>query len=378
MTTFVVISDAYWDDPFWASRHYIPESLSQGHRVIFVEKATTWISPLRYHVPWSKLFNVGLKSVRENMFVYTPFPRFPFDRRFRSVSVFNQALLAIELNNLLKRMEISHAHIISFDHKASIIFKKLKVFGRRCYYVVDEISEFNWPMASKKTVLADELETIKLADVVIATSKPLVEKCLRYNRNVGLISHGVAIQNFDQCTYVPEDILRLQKPIIGFVGKIEQWVNIDLIAQLADMLPEVSLVLIGPINIDVSLLRKKTNIHLLGPRERDMIPSYLKMFDCGIIPFKQTQLTYSVNPLKMYEYLAAGLPVIGTPMQAIESREYLDVFIETSPIDFADRIRKVLAEDSPDRRKIRIDFAYSNSWEKKAKQLVNLMENVRT
>jgi glycosyltransferase involved in cell wall biosynthesis len=370
VVVIAVVSDAYWDDPFWASRHHIPLNLAKEHSVIFIERATTWISPLIYQVPWSRLFkNLGLKELNKTLSVYTPRPRLPFDRRYRLVSRVNQKRLAQELNLLFDEMEISDPHVISFDHKAATLFEELRTRGQRCYYVVDEVSEFNWPLASKDAIIEDEIETIRSADAVIATSEPLMEKCLKYNRRIRLLSHGVDLASFERITEMPEDVREIKKPIVGFVGKIEDWVDVDLVAEAARLLPESSFVLIGPVGTDVEALRSEPNVHLLGPRGREALPAYLRSFACGIIPFKPGKLTHNVNPLKMYEYLAAGIPVVSAPMPAVASKEELGVLIAGTPQEFAARISSLLSSDTPEKRADRLRFAERNSWEKKAKEL---------
>ncbi len=375
MSNILIISDAYWDDPYWASRHYIAKYLSKEHEIIFVEKATTLISPIFYDVPWTKLLKgLRLKKVGENISVYSPLPRFPFDRRYRIISRVNQSVLAFELNLFLKRMRIRNPHIITFDYKASVLIKKIKSSGKKCYYVVDEISKFKWPLATIEAVLREEVDTIEVADLVVATSLPLKKKCLRHNYNVNLISHGVDLEIFNNQGGTPEDILAIKRPIAGFVGKIEDWVDLRLVEQIADMLKNISFVFIGPKLSAVEILENKLNIWLLGPRKREYIPSYLKYFDCGIIPFKKHGLAQSVNPLKMYEYLAAGLPVVSTPMKAVEGKEELGVYVEDSVNGFAKRINEVITSDIYEKKVARVCYARNNSWKTRANEVMKLLE----
>jgi len=370
MAVIAVVSDAYWDDPFWGTNHHIPLNLAKEHSVIFIERAPTWISPLRYDVPWSRLFkNLGLKELNEKLSVYTPRPRLPFDRRYRLVSRVNQKGLARELNRLFDELEIADPHVISFDHKAATLFDELRTRGQKCYYVADEVSEFNWPLASKKAIIEDGIETIRSADAIIATSEPLMEKCLKYNRRVHLLPHGVDLALFGRTTEMPEDVREIKKPIIGFVGKIGDWVDVHLVAGTARLLPEASFVLIGPVGTDVEALRSEPNVHLLGPRARQVVPAYLKSFACGIIPYKPCRFIHNVNPLKMYEYLAAGIPVVSAPMPAVAWKDELGVFIARTPKEFAGRISSLLSSDTSEKRAARLRFAERNSWEKKAKEL---------
>jgi len=374
MANFVVISDAYWNDPFWGTQHYIPHCLAREHTVLFVEKATTWISPLKYDVPRSRVFGgAKLKRVTDNLFVYTPRARLPFDRRYRAISRLNQELLAGELNRLFEAMRIAGPHVISFDHKAATLFEKLRTRGKKCYYVVDEVSEFDWPLASKKAVVEDEIETMRAADAVVATSEPLLEKSASLNPNVCLLSHGVDLPSFSASAMPPEALREIRKPIVGFLGKIEAWVDVDLVAAAAGLLPDASFVLIGPIRTSVDALKGRPNVHLPGACERRAVPAHLSAFSCGIIPFRPGKLTQSVNPLKLYEYLAAGLPVVSTPLPAVAPDEELGVCTADTPAEFAAQIERLLASDSPDRREARLRFSENNSWRKRAEELVEFL-----
>ena len=375
MADFVIISDAYWTDPIWVSRHFIPSSLSKHHRVLYIERATTWITPLAYGEPWSTLYQgLGLTQIDTNIWTYRPVPRLPFDRRYRVLSKLNQRILATEINRAIAVLGLRDPHIITYDHKAAVLFRHVKTHGKRCYYVVDEISEFNWPMASRETILADEADTIKASDFIIATSRPLLEKCRHINPASHILSHGVDIDAYLDPQPIPNDLEKIPKPRVGFIGKIEEWVDLDLINSLALHHPELSFVFVGPIRSDVTSLKDLNNVHFLGARARELMPAYLGGFDIGLIPFKQNELTRNVNPLKLYEYLAAGIPVLSTPMEAVRPDEELGVYVEHTPDGFANALADLKRSETPERREARRQFASSHSWQGKARWLTERFE----
>lgn len=371
----VVISDAYWDDPYWASRHYIPQYLSQYYHVLYVEKAPTWISPFKYQVPWSKVLTLGkLRATENGPMIYSPRPRAPFDRRYRWVSHYNQWMLGMEINHLLDRCGFANPILMTFDHKADVLCRTIRTPALSCYYVVDEITGFNWPFASKQAVIQDERATIQSVDLVFGTSQPLLDKCQPYGRPTYFAPHGVELAGYNEPRERPADLREIRQPIAGFVGKIEEWVDLEFLTQVADRCPDVSFVIIGPANVDISSLTTKPNIHLLGPRKKEELPAYLQAFDCGIIVFKQNDLTHNVNPLKLYEYFAAGLPVISTPMHAILGFRDLGVVIENTPEQFAASLHYLLRQTDPSAKQARRDFAQSNSWAERAKAIKDVIE----
>lgn len=368
MPDFVIISDAFWDDPYWVSRHHVPKALAANHRVLYVERATTWITPLAYKEPWSTLYKgIGLSQKLDQLWSYRPRPRMPFDRRYRTVSKLNQRMLAHEINRTIKQLGFTDPHLISFDHKAAKLFQHVQTRGKRCYYVVDEISEFNWPLASRETVAADEREAILASDLAIATSAPLLEKCLLLNPASHLLSHGVDVDAYlTPGISPPEDLLSIPAPRVGFIGKIEEWVDLDMVESLAQRHPQASLVFVGPISTDVSTLKTYPNVHFLGARPRERVPAYLSGFDVGLIPFKQNELTRNVNPLKLYEYLAAGLPVLSTPMNAVQADAGLGVLVGSTPDEISAHLSRILVQDPPENRIARQQYASRHSWRSKA------------
>lgn len=372
----VVISDAFWDDPYWVSRHYIPKYLSRSMPVIYIEKAPTWISPLFYNTPWSKVLQAQrLRKIEGDLYVYSPWPRLPFDRRFRRISKVNQRHLAIEIERECERNGFRTRHVVTFDHKSGELLRHLNTTGKKLYYVVDEVSEFDWPLASKVAIVADEIETIRESDSVLATAPPLLEKCLMHNHNSSLIRHGVEIEGYGKEDLGrPEPLSKLTGPIIGFVGKIETWVDLELIAEAAKRLHDHSFVLVGPIYTETSALLGLTNVYLLGPCAKVEVPRYVKAFDCGIIPFKQNELTANVNPLKLYEYLAGGKPTVSTPMQAVCASTDLGIYVASTTGDFVEAIRTALETDSETSQTTRKAYAHSNSWEYRASEVFALLE----
>ncbi|HHV17239.1 MAG TPA: glycosyltransferase family 1 protein, partial [Gelria sp.] len=167
---------------------------------------------------------------------------------------------------------------------------------------------------------------------------------------------------------------KLPRPILGFVGAIKEWIDLELVAALADSFPEGSVVMVGPVgfNIDVSELEKRSNVHLLGFKNRDLLPTYLKGFDVCLNPFRQNTLTATVSPLKFYEYLASGKPIASVPMPEIMGFKPVVEFGEGSA-DFVAAVRRAL-EDTPEKKTSRLQKAEENSWESRAQFMMEKIE----
>jgi len=188
------------------------------------------------------------------------------------------------------------------------------------YYCVDEFSEFAG--YDREAILSAEGRLALRADMVVTTSQALFEAKGPLNANTMLVPHGVDHSHFARATsadtVVPADIAGLPRPILGFWGLVQGWVDVALIRQLAVGRPDWSVVLIGEVATDVSALRDLPNVHLLGRRPYASLPGYARGFDAGLIPFRVNRLTRAVNPIKLREYLSAGLPVVSTPLPEVQ------------------------------------------------------------
>jgi glycosyltransferase involved in cell wall biosynthesis len=118
---------------------------------------------------------------------------------------------------------------------------------------------------------------------------------------------------------VPEDAAALPGPVIGFYGLIEDWVDLEVIRHMAAARPDWSFLMIGEVKTDTSAVRRLPNVHFPGRRPYQSLPGYCRKFDIAVLPFVVNELTLAANPLKVREYLAAGLPVVATPLPEVQS-----------------------------------------------------------
>jgi glycosyltransferase involved in cell wall biosynthesis len=191
---------------------------------------------------------------------------------------------------------------------------------RVVYYCVDDFGAF----AGFDPALVAELErrTIAASDVVVASSTKLYEQCRPQHGNTHLVLHGVDYEHFAAAAdlspdAIPDDIKHLPRPVLGYFGLISDYVDLELLAQAARHRPDWSFVLIGEARCDLGCLRGLSNVHVLGGRAYEELPAYCRGFDVGLVPFRMNRLTRAVNPIKLREYLAAGLPVVSAPLPEV-------------------------------------------------------------
>jgi len=220
-----------------------------------------------------------------------------------------------------------------------------------------------------------EKRLLKKANIVFACSDYLFKKQKKLNKNTHLIPHGVDYESFSKALKdikIPEDIKGIKKPIIGFFGLIHKWVDFDLIEEIAEKNKDWNIVIIGKALVNVSRLKKHSNIYFLGQKKYEELPAYCKAFDVAIIPYKINNFAASVNPSKLREYLASGLPVVSTDLP--EARKIKEVKIAKNNGEFIKNIEKSL--DIKNKGKLMISKKMEKEdWKYKVEKISKLLDN---
>jgi glycosyltransferase involved in cell wall biosynthesis len=228
----------------------------------------------------------------------------------------------------------------------------------------EEFSKMDRPRLQRLTsALARE------CDATVATSAELVEDLRRLGADPVLVPHGVDLERFSAETAKPTDLAHLERPLVGYVGLLDDYLSLEAIRTVAQRLERGTVVLVGASNTDASIL-DHPRIVRLGFRAYDTIPGYLAAFQCCICPFRLNRLTTAVNPIKLREYLAAGRPVVSTPLPAV--REYGDIVeLASDPDDFATAVLRALdpQEDTVEARRRRRARVSGESWDAVADQI---------
>jgi hypothetical protein len=158
------------------------------------------------------------------------------------------------------------------------------------------------------------------ADVVFATTPVLEARMRRWNARTVLVPNAADYDHFARAVpteEIPAELRALPRPVIGYVGEVADWLDTSLLCALAARHPGWSIVLVGPATMEARAALDVPNVHVLGRRPYSELPRYLAGFDCALIPFRATPLTAAVSPIKLYEYLAAGKPVVSTPLPSV-------------------------------------------------------------
>jgi glycosyltransferase involved in cell wall biosynthesis len=246
-----------------------------------------------------------------------------------SVFVFiNRILLTLQIKYYCKKLNMHSPIFWTFlPNTASFIHNFKEILS--IYYITDDFTKFDGHPSV--AIGAMEKRLIDSCDLIIASAKKLASIKQRGGKKIHVVSHGVNHAHFAKALTVrpeqfPVDISKISHPILGFYGELNSWIDVGMIVEAARKRPEWSFVLIGREAVElgnINYLNAIPNIHRLGKKKFDELPFYCAAFDVALIPMKLNELTVCVNPLKLREYLASGLPVISTPLPEIEP--YSDV-----------------------------------------------------
>jgi len=249
------------------------------------------------------------------------------------------------------------------------------------YEVIDDLDVFP---GEKAQLQKNHNVLLKEADVVLVTANRLMEQVRPIRSDALLCPNAVELDHFSGPTEstsksMPSDlasILRTDQPVIGYYGALARWFDYDLVRQAAQQRPDWNFVLIGP-NHDNTLMASNLlalpNIHWLGPREYSELPDYLRYFTVATIPFLINNITLATSPIKLFEYMAAGKPIVTSDLP--ECRKYPGIFIAHNPKEYVDHLDKalLLTQDADYIQQL-YQTARENTWEVRVSQIAAALE----
>jgi len=364
------------------SNNHVMRHVARANKVLWLNSVATRAPNLGSGRDLGKIvrklkgFFDGVKRVDERMWVYTPIVLpFPHSRLATAV---NRLILRVSLNVLRRRLGMRDFQLWTFLPSIADYVGRL---GESVvvYYCVDEWSKFTYVDGARTA--AAERELCRKADVVFATARSLVERRRHLNPETHLANHGVDHGQFaaalGDSVRVPDDLAALPKPVLGFYGTIQDWVDLDLIAFLARRRPNWSIALVGNTLTDVSSLKQYPNVHLLGRRPHAELPAYCKGFDVALLPQKVNELTEHMNPIKLREYLCAGLPVVSTALPEVKHYPSELCTVARTYEAFESAVDDAIRADSPEKRKRRSDAMLGETWEQRVDEVCRYVMRVR-
>ena len=318
-TSVVTFANDWTADP--TSKHHVMRRVSNTNDVLWVESPGMRAPQLSSAYDRARLLTKAKAMFRrsrralDRLHVMTP-PTVPYPHS-RLARFANAQLYRFAITRELRRLGFDSAPLLCvFVPQCAPYIRHLR---RRfsIYYCVDKWTAFEGFDA--RTMERGEEELCRTSDLVLASAEDLADRCARYGSNVHYVPHGVDFAHFAAALDsgpLPADLAAIPAPRVGFFGLIHEWVDTELIGRLADILP-YSFVLLGAAKGDLSALTARKNVFHLGRKPYASLPDYCRGFHAAILPFRMNELTVSVNPIKLREYAAAGLPVLSAPLPEV-------------------------------------------------------------
>ncbi len=351
----VCFSSTRWDF-LWQRPQQLMSRLSDRHNILYVDH----FQPCTAGTLGQVNYEYFLTRAKKNLHVFSP-------------HYATRTWLLNSLDKIYNEIGINRPALWVY-YPTIVPALKFMEYSLLCYDCVDDFSKFSWSPALNNS-LEDSL--IEKSDIIFVTSQRLMKLKKKSKQNPYLIPNGADVEHFsralDHTTVCPQEIMMLNRPVIGFVGAIYEWIDLDLIQCLCRLRPHWSFVLVGPKGAGVSSLTCPENLYMLGKKEYKDLPGITKAFDACIIPFKLNDLTASANPVKLYEYLAAGKPVVSTPIPEVLKYKNV-VSIAKGSTEFVRALEKSISQNSPENVQKRLRVARENSWEVRIEQMENIIE----
>ncbi len=380
--TILILANAEWD---WENRvncHHIALRLAQDNRVLFVDTVggrTPAPRELGKVVRRFRRIAGGVRKTSEGVTVLSPFVVPVYGTRW--LGRLNAALLEWQLRRVLAQARgdcavrpILWLFLPSLVSLVGRFNEKLVV-----YHCVDEHSAN--PRVPARRVKDSERQLLQRADIVLTTSSTLFEDKKNSNPQTFYMPNVADTRHFararTETIACAADLQGIAHPIAGYIGNVSGYkVNFDLLASVAKLQTAWSFVLIGPVgrgdpSTDLSSLAGLKNVYLLGPRPYSELPRYVKAFDVCLIPFNQNDSTRGSLPMKFFEYLAAGKPVVATDLPTL--REFREYFY---PVNTRDEFCRALAMALAEDRKLtdaRAALAIKYSWDARMTEIAEII-----
>ena len=339
--------DTLWLGPAVSPLHILKRDALNRHRLRVMREGVKEVNGIKWIVPFSLLFYYNLPLLRS------------------SFTGHNQYRFCLPpVNKSLERADFSSVDLLWCAGPVAYSLLDLIPHRVSCYRLADRLDQFRW---IPPNIIALQKDIIRKVDFVITTSEALFEWAgsLR-QEGVFFIPNGVNSSFFTAAARAPEDFPGAGKPVVIYVGALDTRFDLPMVRTAVKKLKELHFLLIGPL-YDESLhkgiveLQNESNFTWLGIREHNLIPSYLQNSAVGIIPFYLNDLTEAVNPIKYYEYLACGLPVVAPSMRELVQRGG-PLNIYNNEDEFCLRLREAVHARKKQSPSLML-YAQSNTWE---------------
>lgn len=379
---FVVFGTVPWQEP-WFVEHNLADALARRHRVLYIEPPVTPLSPLRQRSAARRRAVLGEVRRRRprnvgRLHAFRPLALPPLEHpRARTASA-----------PFVRRQVRQAARSIGIERPVAVAAQRSTAELRGAvderllvYLVIDWVGAGGELLGvDGKRLRADAEEMCRTADLICASSRELRSRLAEGGLESELLPHGFhadLTDRYDSAASPPE-YSGLPRPLIGYSGTIDARLDFEALAALADRYADGSLVLVGPFSPRlprelIEPLATRRNVHILGPRPRVDVPAYQRHVDCSVMPYRDDEWTRHAMPLKLWDYLYAGPPIVGSGCESLREFPPPLVRFSSGPAGLVEAVGEALAAGD-DGREQRRALALANSWDVRARRLEELVE----
>ncbi|MDO4845934.1 MAG: glycosyltransferase [Oscillospiraceae bacterium] len=344
--------------------------------ILYFDPAVSYLAPLKDRGAKEKLCAYRREGVKpkENITVYTLPPVLPLFNRFRLVNKLNQRRAARYIRKKMRQHGFIDPLLWVYSPVCCDCAPKIPHAGL-VYDCVDRHSAYGGQM---DPCVVDRMEEdlARQCDVVFATAKPLADRLAAFNPNVTFIPNGANYERFAQAAQeqpLPPEMETIPRPCFGFVGALQPCIEYRYVQAAAKARPDWSFVFIGAEKPGADLLDLKElpNVFFLGLKPNEELPKYLAHFDACLNLFAESDLSKDVSPLKFYEYLATGKPVVSTPQpdQVLQFAEI--IHIARSEEEFVQACEESLSDQNAEKR---MEQGKLSSWDARVDQMCEILK----
>lgn len=388
MKNIICISTSNYH-PFPTRKQNVMNRLKDAE-IVYINPPFTLLAPIKDRSLFKEIFayRKSGEKVKDNITVFSPPPLLPFFNKYRFINKINQKILASFINKKIKEVGFQADFTGDTKNLVDPAFHKPYLW---CYsptsadlvdlipnqgVIYDCVDRHSAYPGHINPQIVDKMEAdlATKALQVFCTAEGLYETLKKYNENTVFIPNGANYDLFAQAQAKYQD--PGEKPVFGFVGMLQDCIEYEYMAALAEAFPKGEILVIGRSlsGVDYSILNKYKNIKLLGLMPQEKLPEIMKTFHVCLNLFKDNELSTHVSPLKFYEYLATGKPIVSTAVPA-QVRDYEDViFIAENKEDFVVKCKEALKKEGPEKIAKRIEYAKEASWDNIVKKMQAIIE----
>ena len=327
----------------------------------------------------------NMVMVQENLWSFFPrtmlesISQIPYNAIFDFLNKINNKRFAKQISWAIEKLGFKDYIIFNdSDMFRSFYLKEYLKPAMYIYYSRDNMIAVDW---WKTQGIRIEAALIRKSDLAVANSVYLAKYLKKFNEHSYYVGQGCDVTAFDMklVISVPEEIQKIKKPLIGYIGALFTLrLDIEILTHLAKQRPDWSIVLVGPEDegFKTSELHQLNNVYFLGSKKPDDLPLYLSTFDVAINPQILNEVTIGNYPRKIDEYLSMGKPVVATRTEAMQVFEDF-TYLANSKEEYLVLVERALKENTPELARAREEFARSHTWEANANEIYKAMDLIK-